>query len=252
MRTPRSRSAHVGDQTQTPFVVFIKKFIGGSVIHTRRRASPLRTVRISQAWARVNSELALGRYWLLGRVRPMGEFKHRLDALLFRDFIGVYVVCTRYRTSLTTVWTSQTRDSVGAQWAHVGTVTDLAFEYGTRWSSRTVISSASTLSARGIGPVLSGQSGPHRLGSTSKHSGPTLGRLRTSRSSTAHGGNHAKSLHRLALLKAVRLGAILLPPVDDLCHPGGIFPDAIRAQGTFFAHHPRSRWCNPAGLFGVR
>ena len=30
-------------------------------------------------------------------------------------------------------------------------------------------------------------------------------------------------------------------------------PDATRAQGlSFSAHHPRSRRCNPAGLFGVR
>ena len=56
----------------------------------------------------------------------------------------------------------------------------------------------------------------------------------------------------LLLLRAVRLGAILLPPVDDFCHPGGIFPDAICAQGIFSAHHSRSRRCKPAGLFGVR
>ena len=36
-------------------------------------------------------------------------------ALLFRDFIGLYVVHTRYRTCLTTVWTPQARDSVGAR-----------------------------------------------------------------------------------------------------------------------------------------
>ena len=61
--------------------------------------------------------------------------------------------------------------------------------------------------------------------------------------------------HFVALLfqKASRLGAILLRPVDGIGHLGGTtYPDAIRAQGIFSAHHPRSRRCNPAGLFGVR
>ena len=57
----------------------------------------------------------------------------------------------------------------------------------------------------------------------------------------------------LPFQKAGRLGAILLRSVDDIGHPGGTtYPDAIRAQGIFSAHHPRSRRCNPAGLFGVR
>ena len=39
--------------------------------------------------------------------------------------------------------------------------------------------------------------------------------------------------HFVVLLfqKAGRLGAFLLRPVDGICHPGGTFPDAIRAQG---------------------
>ena len=39
--------------------------------------------------------------------------------------------------------------------------------------------------------------------------------------------------HFVVLLfqKAGRLGAFLLRPVDGVYHPGGIFPDAIRAQG---------------------
>ena len=78
------------------------------------------------------------------RVRHTVEFTHS-------HFFGVYVVCTRYRTSpLRAVWTSQARVNVEAQWAHVGTVTDLAFEYGPRWKSRTVTSSPCSPEGRSV------------------------------------------------------------------------------------------------------
>ena len=59
----------------------------------------------------------------------------------------------------------------------------------------------------------------------------------------------------LLFKKVVRLGPFLLYSFGDVTgHPECTTdPDAFRAQGIFLsAHHPRSRRCNPAGLFGVR
>ena len=82
----------------------------------------------------------------------------------------------------------------------------------------------------------------------------TLERRRTFVRTRPHGGDRAQTLRCLVALPEGRSIRALLHSVDDFGHPEGtIDPDAIRCAGFFFsAHHPRSRRCNPAGLFGVR
>ena len=46
------------------------------------------------------------------------------------------------------------------------------------------------------------------------------------------GVDYAKSLRRLALPEGRSVRCILFLPVDSICHPGGTFLDAIRAQGS--------------------
>ena len=62
---------------------------------------------------------------------------------------------------------------------------------------------------------------------------PMLGRSRTSRTFTPHGGVHAQPPHHLALLKAGRLGPTLTFSADDTCHPGGTFPWSLHGIVAF-------------------
>ena len=73
-----------------------------------------------------------------------------------------------------------------------------------------------------------------RASAASKYGERTLGRLRTSRSSTSHGIEHAQHFVALLFQKAGRIDFILPRQIDDVGHPGGTtYPDAIRAQGIF-------------------
>ena len=146
-------------------------------------------------------------------------------------------------------WRSPVRDGHGP-----------SVEHGSWWSSRTVTSSrcpfgtssASTWSTRGTGPVLSGCSGPHSLGPASKHSERALGRPRAPRSSTPLGADHAQSLRRLALPEGRSVRCLFATPSRWHLSSWGHFSRRNSCAGIFSAHHPRSRRCNPAGLFGVR
>ena len=73
-----------------------------------------------------------------------------------------------------------------------------------------------------------------RASAASKYGERTLGRLRTSRSSTPNGIDRAQHFVALLFQKAGRIGVNLPRQVDDVGHPGGTtYPDAIRAQGIF-------------------
>ena len=114
-------------------------------------------------------------------------------------------------------------------------------EHGSWWSSRTGTSSrcssgtssASTWSTRGVGPVLSGCSGPHRLGLAPKHSERALGRLRTSRSSTPLGGDHAQSLRRFALPEGWSVRCLFATPSRSYLSSWGHFSRRNSRAGNF-------------------
>ena len=65
----------------------------------------------------------------------------------------------------------------------------------------------------------------------------------TSRSGTAHAGHHVQPPRRLAHLRAARLRC-------RFCYLQSMALAILVVHDS--AHHPRSRRCNPAGLFGVR